>query len=53
MFQNILLAEYHGTFHGTPKQQDASTCFLTFKTSLYEHEQDEQVWMTSPIYVFP
>jgi hypothetical protein len=48
MFQNILLAEYHGTFHGTPKQQDASTCRLTFKTSL--DEQD----MTSPmIYVFP
>jgi hypothetical protein len=38
MFPNILLVEYNGTFHGTPKQQDASTCRLTIKTGLDEQE---------------
>jgi len=47
MFRDILSVEYHGTFHGTSKLQDASTCCLTFKTSSDEQE------MTSPIDVFP
>jgi hypothetical protein len=46
MFQNIPLAEYHGTFHDTPLQEDSLLFFLTFKTSLSEEE------MMSTIYVF-
>jgi hypothetical protein len=44
--QNILLAEYHGTFHDTPWQGDSFFFLLTFKTSLSEEE------MISTIYVF-
>jgi len=34
MFQNILLAEYHGTFRDTPKLEDSFLFLLTFKMSL-------------------
>jgi hypothetical protein len=44
MLQNILLAEYHGTFHDTPKQKD-SLFLSTLKTSLSEEE------ITTKIYV--
>jgi hypothetical protein len=44
MFQNILSAEYHGTFHDTPWQGDSFFFSLTFKMSLCEEE------MTSTIY---
>jgi hypothetical protein len=33
MFQNILVAEYHGTFSDSPYQRD-SLYLLTFKTTL-------------------
>jgi hypothetical protein len=46
MFQNILLVEYHGTFHDAPYQGDSFFFLLTFKTNLSEEE------MTSTIYVF-
>jgi hypothetical protein len=46
MFQNILLAEYHGTFHDIPWLEDSNFFLLTFKTSLSEEE------MMSTIYVF-
>ncbi len=43
MFQNILLAEYHGTFHDSFQQKDSFS--LTLKTSFSEEE------MTLTIYV--
>jgi hypothetical protein len=46
MLQNILLAEYYGTFHHTNKQGDSFFFLLTIKTSLSEEE------ITSTIYVF-
>jgi hypothetical protein len=46
VFQNILLAAYHGTFHDAPSNKMNHLCCLTFKTSLDEQE------MTSSIYVF-
>ncbi len=38
MFQNILLAEYHGTFHDKTSSMMTHLCCLTFKTSLNEQE---------------
>jgi hypothetical protein len=49
IFQNILSAEYHGTFHDTRsnKMLVEQILVIIFKTSLDEQE------MMSLIYVFP
>jgi hypothetical protein len=46
MFQNILLAEYRGTFHGTPSNKDEPHLLLDFQIKLDEQE------LMSPIYGF-
>jgi hypothetical protein len=43
MFQNILLAEYHGTFHDTPSNKMDHLC-LTFKTSVDEQEMMSSIY---------
>jgi hypothetical protein len=50
MPQDIIFAEYHGTFYDTTQQQDALSCSLTFETSWIKREGTKE--KESSIYVY-